>query len=207
MFLKLAILLLALSETIDKESLRFAYSMEQGYDTSCGLATLACFMDRFWGVEADETALAKEFFLDKLAEGDLTVTFSEMARILEARGFAWKAYRMSFPQLAAAAGYAPLIVHYDKPEGHFALVLSLSDSELIIADPAEGTIVLGRGYFESRWSGAVLVAVHPKETLNEKLLDEARGTASGRKGLLDKASRSVPRFSARERLGAETRFR
>jgi predicted double-glycine peptidase len=198
LFIKLAIFLLALSETIDKESLRFAYSTEQGYDSSCGLTTLACLMDRFWGVPADETTLANEFFADKLAMGDLTVTFAEMARILEARGFAWKAYRMNFEQLAAAAiGYAPLIIHYDRPEGHFALVLSLKDGAVIIADPAEGTIALGRGHFESKWSGAVLVAVHPKGALNERLLDEAGRSVRGRNMLLDRAARKEAGFSTR----------
>ncbi|HWR13054.1 MAG TPA: cysteine peptidase family C39 domain-containing protein [Rectinemataceae bacterium] len=198
MFIKLAIFLLAFAETIDKESLRFAYSAEQGYDRSCGLTTLACLMDRFWGVPADETALAKEFLADKLATGDLTVTFAEMARILEARGFAWKAYRMSFGQLAAAAAnYAPLIVHYDRPEGHFALVLSLDDGAITISDPAEGTIALGRALFESKWSGAVLVAVRPKGALNAKLLDEAGRSVRGRKMLLDRAARGGTRLSTR----------
>jgi len=198
LFVKLAIFLLAFSETIDKESLRFAYSAEQGYDSSCGLTTLASLLDKFWGMPADETALAKEFLADKLATGDLMVTFAEMARILEARGFAWKAYRMNFGQLAAAAAsYAPLIVHYDRPEGHFALVLSVHDGAATISDPAEGTIAMERVHFESKWSGAVLVAVHPKGGLNETLLDEADRGVYGRKMLLDRAARGGKGFFAR----------
>jgi hypothetical protein len=191
--LKLAILLLVLSETADKESLRFAYSAEQGYDSSCGLTTLAYFMDRFWGVPAEETALAEEFFADKLAVGDLTVSFADMAGILEARGFEWKAFRMTFEQFAAAsARYAPLIVHYDKPEGHFALALSAQDGEIILADPVEGVIALRRRYFEAMWSGAVLAAVLPSAALNGKLLEEAVRFVRDRNALLDRAaSRSI----------------
>lgn len=197
MFVKLAIFLLAFSETIDKESLRFAYSTEQGYDSSCGLTTLACLMDRFWGVPADETALAKEFLADKWTTGDLTVTFAEMARILEVKGFAWKAYKMNFGQLeAATASYAPVIVHYDRPEGHFALVLSLDDGAITISDPAEGTIALEQARFKSRWSGAVLVAVHPKGGLNETLLDEASRNVNGRKMLLERGARCGAGFSS-----------
>jgi len=197
LFVKLAIFLLAFSEIVDKESLRFAYSTEQGYDSSCGLTTLACLMDSFWGVPADETALAEEFLADKWVTGDLTVTFAEMARILEAKGFAWKAYKMNFGQLeAAAASYAPVIVHYDRPEGHFALVLSLDDGAITVSDPAEGTIAIEQARFKSRWSGAVLVAVHPKGGLNETLLDEASRNVNGRKLLLDRAAHCRAGFSS-----------
>lgn len=185
--LKLAILLLLISETADRESLRFAYCAEQGYDTSCGLTTLAFFMDKFWNIKAEETILAGEFFADKLAAGDLTVSFADIARILEARGFEWKAFRMNFAQfVAASARYAPLIVHYDKPEGHFALALAIEDGAVIVADPAEGLIVLERHYFESRWSGAVLAAVFRSGTLNSRLLMEAVESAHARTILLNR---------------------
>ncbi len=188
--LKLAILLLIISETADRESLRFANCAEQGYDTSCGLTTLAFFMDKFWGMPADETALAREFFTDKLASGDLTVSFADMAKILESRGFVWKAFRMNFEQFtAASARYAPCIVHYDKPEGHFALVLAIEDGFVIVADPAEGSVALGRRYFESRWSGAVLAAILPSGALDQNYLIEAVKAVGGRKKLLDRMTR------------------
>lgn len=196
MSLKLAIFLLIFSETIDKESLRFAYCAEQGYDRSCGLTTLAYLMDKLWGVPAEETALAREFFTEKLAEGDLTVSFADMAKILESRGFAWKAFSMNFEQFTAASErYAPLIVHYDEPEGHFALALATEGGHVIVADPAEGTAALERGAFESKWSGAVLVAVLPARVPNRELLAESTGVVRERMALLDRAARRGTGFS------------
>ena len=190
MFMRHFLLLLLLSETIDRESLRFIHSSEQGYDTSCGLTTLACLIDRYWGIPADERSLAETYLANKLAAGDLTISFADMALILNAEGFVWKAYRMSFDQLEqAAAAYAPIIVHYDKPEGHFALLLSVRGRELVTGDPAEGTILRGRDYFESRWSGAVIVAVKPEGTLNKKELEAAVIWARSRSALLDKSAR------------------
>ncbi|MDP2790537.1 MAG: cysteine peptidase family C39 domain-containing protein [Rectinemataceae bacterium] len=187
--IKLAIFLLIFSETTDKESLRFAYCAEQGYDTSCGLTTLAYFMDKFWGIPAEETALAGEFFSEKLAAGDLTVSFADMAKILESRGFAWKAFRMNFEQFTAASSrYAPLIVHYDEPEGHFALALETEGGQVIVADPAEGTVALERLAFESKWSGAVLVAVLPSRVPNREFLAESVGVVRERMALLDRAA-------------------
>ena len=194
--IKLAIILLIFSNIIDKESLRFAYCAEQGYDRSCGLTTLAYFMDKFWDVPADETALAREFFAEKLAAGDLTVSFADMAKILESRGFAWKAFRMNFEQFTAASErYTPLIVHYNKPEGHFALALATEDGLVIVADPAEGTIALERHAFESKWSGAVLVAVLPALVPNRKLLAESVGVVRERMALLDRVARRGTGFS------------
>ena len=194
--LKLAILLLIVSETTDRESLRFAYCAEQGYDTSCGLTTLVYFMDKFWGIPAEETALAGEFFSEKLDAGDLTVSFADMAKILESRGFAWKAFRMNFEQFtAASARYAPLIVHYDKPEGHFALALATEDGVIIVADPAEGTIALERHAFESKWSGAVLASILPAGAMDKKYLEEAVGSVRGRTILLDRMTRLPIGFS------------
>jgi len=190
MFMRSFLLLLLLSETIDRESLRFIHSSEQGYDTSCGLTTLACLIDRYWGIPADERSLAETYLADKLAVENLTISFADMALILNAKGFVWKAYRMSFDQLErAAAACAPMIIHYDKPEGHFALLISARDGELVIGDPAEGTTLRGRKYFESRWSGAVLAVVKPDGTLNEKALEAATLWAQGRSALLDKSAR------------------
>lgn len=198
MFMRGFLLLLLLSETIDRESLRFIHSSEQGYDTSCGLTTLACLIDRYWGIPADERSLAETYLVNKRAAEDLTISFADMALILNAKGFVWKAYRMSFDQLEqAAAAYAPMIIHYDKPEGHFALLISARDGELVIGDPAEGTILRGREYFESRWSGAVLAAVKPDGALNEKELEAAMLWAQGRSALLDKSARASPDLIAR----------
>ena len=189
MFMKSFLILLLLSETIDKESLRFIHSSEQGYDTSCGLTALACLIDRYWGIPADERSLAETYLANKLAAGNLTISFADMALILHAKGFVWKAYRMSYDQLEqAAAAYAPMIIHYDKPEGHFALLISARDGELVIGDPAEGTTLRGREYFESRWSGAVLLAANPEGRLNEQELVAATLWAQGRSALLDESA-------------------
>jgi len=187
--MKLALILLLLSGTADREFLRFAYSTEQGYDTSCGLTTLACFMDRYWGVSSDEFSLAREFLAGKIAGGDFTVSFADMATILKAKGFAYKAYQMNYDQLEkAVAKYAPIIVHYDKPEGHFALVLAIRDGAVLTADPAEGTISRERAFFESRWSGKVLVAAFPGKKVDEAFLEEAKSSVWGRGELLEKAA-------------------
>lgn len=42
---------------ISKESLRFQYTIEQGFDTSCGMSVAAIALDRYWGGPTDELQL------------------------------------------------------------------------------------------------------------------------------------------------------
>jgi predicted double-glycine peptidase len=187
--MQVVFLLLLLSGTADREEIRFSYCGEQGYDSSCGLSVLACLMDRYWGIPADELGLANEFFAEKLAAGDFTVSLADMAAVLGKKGFACKAYRMTYEQLGKAVGkYGPAVVHYDRPNGHFALALAMRGEEVLIADPAEGTILAGRDRFETRWSGKVLVAILPGGKLDSALLGKAEASAWGRGELLDSAA-------------------
>ena len=191
--MKLFFLLLLLSGTADRESLRFSFSAEQGYDSSCGLSVLASLMDRYWKKPVDEASLVREFFSAKLAGGDLTVSFADMASVLKAKGFVCKAYQMTYDQLEKALGsYAPLIVHYDRPLGHFALALSARRGELLVADPAEGATSLGRRHFESRWSGKVLVALLPGRSVDPEIIGKAAASVWGRCELLDRVALARP---------------
>lgn len=179
-------LCLALGYLQDREHLRFEYSTEQGYDTSCGLSTLACFLDLYWAEPTDEIMLASEFFRAKMETGDLTVSFSDMKRVLESKGFKVEGYKMNFEQLEkATVQYAPIIVHYNEPESHFALVLGISDERVVTADPAEGTIERDRASFEISWSGNVMLAMKPGKKQQVERRTKAVEAAIGRRELAE----------------------
>jgi len=186
-------LILALADITDRETLLFQFSTEQGYDTSCGLSTVACLMDTYWGVPTEEAELVQYLARDTVGSEGLTTSFADMAAILESRGFQWAAYRMNYDQVRSAVGrYAPIIVHYDRPRKHFALLLSADDRSLVVADPATGTTVLSRRDFESRWSGNVILAALPQATEGDRLR-EAIGSVRGRTAVLDRAARVASR--------------
>jgi len=171
----------------DRETLRFAYSSEQGFDTSCGLSALACLLETYWGREASELELADECF-GHGEEGDYSVSLAGLKELLVARGFVAAACQMSFAQLAeAAAAYPPVLVHYDAPKGHFALVLAAVEEGVITADPAEGTVILSRGDFEGRWSGYAVLAARPDARPDSKAMEAALAQCLGRDRLLEVA--------------------
>jgi len=187
-------LLLCLTEVTNREDLRFAYSAEQGYDSSCGLTTLSCLLATYWSIPTDELSLAKEFLSDRLPGGDFTVSFADMTTILKEKKFSFMAYKLTFDQLrAVVAKYAPVIVHYDRPEGHFALALAVIGDRVITADPAKGTIARERADFETKWSGYVLLAGLSSGKLRRDLVEMAVNSVLGREALLDRTAFAMAR--------------
>jgi predicted double-glycine peptidase len=51
------IAMIIFSFVLSKESLRFQYTMEQGYDSSCGMSVVATALDLYWGVPCAEIEL------------------------------------------------------------------------------------------------------------------------------------------------------
>lgn len=171
-----------------KEALRFAFIGEQRGDTSCGLAALAALIGIYRGEAMDELRLAG--LASELAgadEGGVPLDLSLLLTLARRLGFPAEAFRLDYPRLReAAALYAPILVHYDRPRGHFALVLSAGRDLVVAADPARGLEALSARRFMARWSGAVLVvAKRPgvdgglEETLRGALRD-ALGFVLGR---------------------------
>ncbi len=186
--------LILLSGVQDRESLRFRYSWEQGLDDSCGLQALACLLGLYWADPVDEVGLALG-----LGEGDprtqAGVSLGDLGRLAASRGYLWEAYELGFGELERAVElYPPILVHYDRPQGHFALVLALvdkaeADSVLVVADPASGLQVLAREDFLRRWSGHVLLIRKPGASVpspaQAEALEQAIQAALGPVGLLE----------------------
>jgi predicted double-glycine peptidase len=98
---------------------------EQGFDDSCGLSVLLAYWNKYWNYPSDEPSLAADYLTGKIDKKELRISFADLAKILEKkkRLYYVKAYRMGYEGLRKAArDFAPLIVHYSKPKGHFALV-------------------------------------------------------------------------------------
>lgn len=165
----LLLVLILLSGMTDREACRFTYAREQGRDDSCGLQALACLLELYWGIPAREDELYADLVSALAREGGggretglRSVSLGELRRILEGRGFVAEAYKMSFEGIVAASeAYAPLLVHYDRPQGHFVVLVGALFEGVVVADPAMGLLFLSRQDFESRWSGAVLLARLP----------------------------------------------
>lgn len=117
------------------------------------MSVVATALDRYWGVRTDEVELINDALGEKLKDGDYTVSLADMAVAFEARGVAARAFRLDWEGLESLVekGYAPVVVHYAKPEKHFALLLGFKEGRAITVDPARGLESLSRESFEKRY--------------------------------------------------------
>ena len=141
---------------IPREAIRFEYVQEQGLDTSCGLACAATLLSRYYGIAVTEAGLVAGLAEEKRGYG---ASMADLAAILDAFGVRSKGFKFSCAELEAACakGFAPIIVHYDRPEAHWALLVHAEKDFVVVSDPARGTELLSMAKFSERWSGAALL--------------------------------------------------
>lgn len=82
--------------------------------------------------------------------------------------------------------YFPVIVHYNNPEDHFALLLSADTNNVITADPARGLELLSSDQFLSRWSNIILLTASQEREINTELVNQAIITMEKRKENLER---------------------
>ncbi len=186
-------LFLLFSMVTPKESIRFEYVHEQEFDTSCGFSSVASLLDIYWGISTDEFKIIDDYVLHevrKINEGkrkDYVTSLFDLSMIISSYGIANKAFRMNYEQLERIIDrYSPVLVHYAKPETHFALVLSASDEMVVVADPARGVEWLSRKEFKHRWSGVVLLTASKHLKVNRKLTSLAISREVRKKELLER---------------------
>ena len=177
---------------VPKEDLRFRFALEQGFDESCGFAAVASALGLYWGDEVSEGELVDALFGDR--DEIRSISLADMKRMAESRGFSVVGLCPEWEDLQAILdSYAPVLVHYAKPTGHFALLFSAREGRAVTADPARGLECLSREQFRARWSGAILVLASADRNRRVDFALEAVRTAEGRAALAGRLARENPR--------------
>jgi ABC-type bacteriocin/lantibiotic exporter with double-glycine peptidase domain len=171
-----------------KEALRFQYVHEQQYDTSCGYAATSTLLDTYWGLPISEADLVNKYLPYKLEKQEYTVNLADITTACLDAGLSAKAFKMDIGQLrdALAKGYGPILVHYQKPDKHFALLLGYRDGYLVTADSARGMEALDPSVFAERWSGYVLLTASREKTKQSSTLREAIDSTTRRADLMER---------------------
>ena len=78
----------------DNETLRFHWSSEQGFDTSCGYSAAVALMDTWWNIPVTELELLAATAESRTADENYMVSFRLLSDLLASYGFAVKAYKM-----------------------------------------------------------------------------------------------------------------
>jgi predicted double-glycine peptidase len=162
------------AEIRTREALRFDYVLEQGFDRSCGFSVAASLLSLYWRVPAREGELIREYARESPDSELFEASFKALASLLSDYGFSVKGVMMTWEQLELAlGGYAPIILHYERPDRHFALAIRAKDGWIMTLDPALGCELQSRGQFMRRWSGAALIATSASRRRDDELLAEA----------------------------------
>lgn len=137
--------LLALSVLVSRQELRFDPVREQIAPGGCGVEVVSALLDGGSRplMPSGQDALSLAWLASSLREGGIDA----YPRRLDPSAL----------DEALDKGWSPLILHYDRPFPHWALLLGRDRQGYELGDPARGLEVLGRGELEERYSGAAIL--------------------------------------------------
>ena len=139
---------------------KFAATIRQQYDFSCGSAALATLLTHHYQFPVSEDAVFDAMF----AGGDQAkirvegFSLLDMKRYLEANGFEADGYEEPLSKLAEA-GIPAIVLINEAGYSHFIVVKGLRDGRVLIGDPAGGTRAMSVAAFEAIWTSRVLFVI------------------------------------------------
>ncbi len=172
------------------ESLKFTGVHEQGADKSCGLSVVSSILNLYLGHNVNENILLSKFFYD--LQKTKEISMAQMIKVFKSYGYNSKVYKINTSNLIKAVKlYAPVIVHYNKPDLHFVFILYADDKRVIVADPVSGVEINDIGSFEKKWSGFMLLIKMSSKQFDKILLDKIIKYVIEKNRLLEKNARSI----------------
>jgi predicted double-glycine peptidase len=160
---------------LSEEELRFTPVYKQGYDTSCGIAVTATLLNTYWNIPVTEADLYQEMILDKTRgeTGHYTVSLLDIARALSRYTVQARSYFMDWHTLedTLEKGYAPIVIHYERPVPHFAVLLHIEKDFAFVADPARGFGLVHKSSFIKNYSGNTLLTASREAVKNVAVIE------------------------------------
>lgn len=147
---------------------RFKDVIKQQFDFSCGSAALATLLTYHYGFPVTEM----DVFDSMLLFGDeakiRTQGFSllDMKDFLEREGFAANGFKAPLDAFVQAKIPGVVLLNL-KGYLHFVVVKGVSDTEVLVGDPALGMKTYPRDEFEAMWNGIAFVIQNKNRTANE----------------------------------------
>lgn len=144
---------------------RFAATMRQQYDFSCGSAALATLLTHHYRHPVGED----QVFLEMFRVGDQAkiqvegFSLLDMKRYLETRGFTADGFQEPLEKLAEA-GIPAIVLINEAGYNHFVVVKGLRDGRVLFGDPAGGTRVMPMADFEALWGNKILFVISNRQT-------------------------------------------
>jgi predicted double-glycine peptidase len=139
---------------------RFAATIRQQYDFSCGSAALATLLSYQYQFPVTEDVVFEEMFRlgDQAKIKVEGFSLLDMKRYLEAHGFEADGFQEPLERLASA-GIPAIVLVNEHGYNHFVVVKGVRDGRVLIGDPAGGTRVVSRAAFQEVWANGILFVI------------------------------------------------
>lgn len=133
--------------------------IRQEYDFSCGSAAVATLLTYHYQRDTTEAEVFETMIRAGDAEKIQRHGFSmlDMKRYLDGRGLNADGFRISLDDFIRIGVPAITMVNTGGYK-HFVVVKGIDSDNILVGDPAAGTLVVPREHFENLWNGSVLGA-------------------------------------------------
>ncbi|MDN3516978.1 C39 family peptidase [Aquisalimonas lutea] len=147
---------------------RWERVIRQQYDYSCGSAAVATLLTYHYGIPRTEAQVFETMYAVGNQELIRAQGFSmlDLKRYLDAHGLNADGFRMTLDQLAGIGAPAIVLVNTGGYQ-HFIVVKGIRGDEVIVGDPAGGTVIVPRAFMEAVWNGIVLAGRGRLDTARE----------------------------------------
>lgn len=147
---------------------RFKDVVKQQFDFSCGSAALATLLTYHYDFPVTEMEIFDSMLLFGEESKIRTQGFSllDMKEFLEREGFAANGFKAPLDAFVQAKIPGVVLMNL-KGYLHFVVVKGVSDTEVLVGDPALGMKTYPRGEFEAMWNGIAFVIQNKNKSANE----------------------------------------
>ncbi len=151
---------------------RFATTVHQQYDFSCGSAALATLLTYQFGTPVTEAQTFQEMY----EQGDQTriraegFSLLDMKTYLERRSLKADGFQVTLDRLVDAKLPAIVLVK-ESGYNHFVVVKGMQSGRVLFGDPSAGTRSLPRQAFEAIWVGGIVFVITNRD--NDARFDQA----------------------------------
>ena len=143
------------------KQIRFARTIRQQYDFSCGSAALATLLSHHYGYPVNEQQIFEQMFRDGDQQKIRQQGFSllDMQRYLAAHGFRADGFELPLSKLLDA-GLPAIVLLNERGYNHFVVIKGLNGHRVLIGDPSSGTRSVSLDHFQEVWRNKLLFVVH-----------------------------------------------
>lgn len=143
------------------KQLRFAATLRQQYDFSCGSAALATLLTHHYGHPVSEQTVFEYMFVHGDQKKIRKEGFSmlDMKRFLEASGFRADGFQLPLQKLVEA-GLPAIVLVSERGYHHFVVIKGVAQERILLGDPSRGARAMSRSQFEAIWVSKLLFVTH-----------------------------------------------